>query len=78
MDSITLRFHFKSILKAVNERYRYKMNTMKSERKGKASYTEKINTHVLSGWCVHSSFAYGDVTDPLKMYRGTNCVEKFV
>ena len=78
MDSITLRFHFKSILKAVNEWYRYKMNTMKSERKGKASYTEKINTHVLSGWCVHSSFAYGDVTDPLKMYRGTNCVEKFV
>ena len=78
MDSISLRFHFESILKAVNERYRYKMNTMKSERKGKASYTEKINTHVLSGWCVHSSFAYGDVTDPLKIYRGKNCVEKFV
>ena len=54
------------------------MNTMKTERKGKAPYTEKINTHVPSGWCVHSTFAYGDVPDPLKMYRGKDCVEKFV
>ena len=30
------------------------MNTMKAERKGKASYTEKINTYIPSGWCVHS------------------------
>ena len=39
---------------------------------------EKINTHVPSGWCVHSTFDYGDVPDPLKMYRGKDCVEKFV
>ena len=39
---------------------------------------EKINTHVLSGWCVHRTFAYGDIPDPLKMYRGMDCVEKFV
>ena len=44
------------------------MNTMKTEGKGKAPYTEKINTHVPSEWCVHSAFAYGDVPDPLKMY----------
>ena len=69
---------FESILKPVDERYRDKMNTMKAERKGKAPYTEKINTHVPSGWCVHSTFAYGDVPDPLKMYRGKDCVEKFV
>ena len=69
---------FESILKPVDERYRDKMNTMKTERKGKAPYTEKINTHVPSGWCVHSTFAYGDVPDPLKMYRGKDCVEKFV
>ena len=25
-----------------------------------------VNTHVPSGWCVHSTFAYGDVSDPLK------------
>ena len=31
-----------------------------------------------SGWCVHSTFAYGDVPDPLKMYRGKDCVVKFV
>ena len=27
---------------------------------------------------VHSSCAYGDVPDLLKMYRGEDCVEKFV
>ena len=67
-----------SILKPVDERYRDKMNTMKAGRKGKASYTEKINTHVPSGWCVHSTFAYGDVPNPLKMYRDKDYVEKFV
>ena len=69
---------FESILKPVDEPYRNRMNTMKTEKKGKASFTEKINTHVPSGWCVHSTFAYGDVPDPLKMYRGKDCVEKFV
>ena len=69
---------FESILKPVDERYKEKMNTMKAERKGKAPYTEKINTHVLSGWCVYSTFAYGDVPNLLKMYRGKDCVEKFV
>ena len=60
---------FESILKPVDEQYRYRMNTMKTERKGKASYIEKINTHVPSGWCVNRTFAYGDDPDPLKMYR---------
>ena len=69
---------FESILRLVDEVYKDKMNIMKAERKGKASYTEKINTHVPSGWCVRSTFAYGDVPDPLKMYRGKDCVEKFV
>ena len=54
------------------------MNTMKTERKGKARYKEKINTHAPSGWCVHSTFAYGDVSAPLKMYRGNDCVKNFV
>ena len=58
---------FESILKPVDERYRDRMNTMKTERKGKASYAEKINTHVPSGWCVHSIFVYRDFPDPLKM-----------
>ena len=57
---------------------REKMNRMKAERKGKTSYTEKINRHVPSAWCVHSTFPYGDLANPLKMYRGKNCVEKFV
>ena len=40
---------FESILQPVNEQYRDKINAMKAERKGKAPYTEKINTHVPSG-----------------------------
>ena len=67
---------FESILKPVDERYRDSTNTMKTEKKGKAPYTEKINTHVPSGWCVHSTLAYGDVPDHLKMYRCKDCVEK--
>ena len=41
-----LNADFKGILKPTDERYRYKMNRMKTGRKGKASYTEKINRHV--------------------------------
>ena len=67
-----------SILKPLDERYRDRVNTLKDERKGKAPYTEKINKHVPSEWCVHSTFAYGDVSGPLQMYRGKDCVEKFV
>ena len=69
---------FESIAKPVDELYREKMNRMKAGRKGKAAYTEKISKHVPSEWRVHSTFAYGDVSDPLKMYRGKDCVEKFV
>ena len=69
---------FESILKPADERYRDRMNTMKTERKGKAPYTEKINTHVPSGWCVHNTFAHGVVRKPLKIYRGKDCVEKFI
>ena len=69
---------FESILKPVDERYRDKMNRLKAEREGKASYTEKLNTHVPSGWSVYSKFAYGDVPDPMTDYRGEDCVEQFV
>ena len=40
-------------------------------------YTSEVNQHIPSGWCVYSKFAYGDVDDPLKLYRGKDCVEKF-
>ena len=36
-----------------------------------------INNHVPSGWCVYSEFAYGKVENPLKLYRGEDCVKKF-
>ena len=71
-----LHADFESILEPVDERYRNKMNTMKTRRKGTTPYTEKINTHVPSGRCVHSTFAYGDVPYLLKMYRGKDCAVK--
>ena len=30
-----------------------------------------------SGFCVYSKFAYGEIENPLKLYRGENCVEVF-
>ena len=59
---------FESILRPVDEWYMNRMNRINAERKGKASYAEKINTHVPSGWCINSTFAYGHVSDPWKMY----------
>ena len=41
------------------------------------AYTTKVNQHIPSGWCVYSKFSYGEVKDPLKLYRGKDCVEKF-
>ena len=40
-------------------------------------YTSKVNQHNPSGWCVYSKIVYGDADDPLKLYRGKDCVEKF-
>ena len=40
-------------------------------------YNNEVNQHMPSGWCVHSKFAYGDVDDPLRTYRGKDCIETF-
>ena len=40
-------------------------------------YTTKVNQHIPSGWCVYSKFAYGDVKEPLTIYRGEDCVGRF-
>ena len=49
---------FESILKPVDERYRDKMNRMRTERKGKTQYTEKIK---------HMYHQDGAYTAPLPM-----------
>ena len=41
------------------------------------SYTSKVTHHAPSGWCVYSKFTYGKVENPLKLYRGHDCLEKF-
>ena len=40
-------------------------------------YTNEVNQHTPSGWCVYSKFAYGDVDSPLRLYRGKDCIEIF-
>ena len=68
---------FESILKPMDERYKDRMNQLKAKRTG-GSYTECINRHVPSGWCVYSKFAYGEIQDPLKAYGGKDCAERFI
>ena len=40
-------------------------------------YTNEVNQHTPSGWCVYSKFAYRDVDNPLRLYRGKDCIETF-
>ena len=40
-------------------------------------YTSKVTKHLPSGWCVYSKFTYGEVKDPLRLYRGKECLKKF-
>ena len=40
-------------------------------------YTSKVTKHSPSGWCVYSKFMYREVKDPLRLYRGKDCLEKF-
>ena len=40
-------------------------------------YTSEVTKHSPSGLCVYSKFAYGEVKDPLRLYRGKDCLEKF-
>ena len=41
------------------------------------SYMSEVNRYVPSGYCIYSKFAYGEVKDPLTIYRGKDCIEKF-
>ena len=41
------------------------------------SYTKEVNRHIPSGFCMYSKFAYGEVSTPLKLYRGKDCVQVF-
>ena len=40
-------------------------------------YTKKVNWHIPSGFCIYSKFAYGEVKDLLKLYRGKDCIQVF-
>ena len=39
-------------------------------------YTSEVTKHSSSGWCVYSKFTYREVKDPLKLYRGKDCLDK--
>ena len=47
-----------------------------TEGAGKA-YTKEVNQHIPSRFCIYSKFAYGEVENPLRLYRGEDCVEEF-
>ena len=84
-----LHADFENILEPIDEQHCVKINKMKKReerqytyRKGKThkekAYTEKINTHVPSRWCLTSTFVYGDVPDSLKIYCGKGCLPNFL
>ena len=64
----TIYADFEEILKPIQERVPGDSNK---------SYTRKVNQHISSGWWVYSKFLCGEVRDPLTIYRGKDCVEKF-
>ena len=41
-------------------------------------YTNEVNQHTPSSWCVYSKLAYGEVVTPLRTYRGKDCIETFL
>ena len=41
------------------------------------SSTRGVNNHIPSGWCIRSEFAYEKVENPLKLYKGKDCIKKF-
>ena len=41
-------------------------------------YTNEVNQHTQFGWCVYSKFAYGEVDNLLRTYRGKDCIENFL
>ena len=43
----------------------------------RASSTRGVNIHTPSGWCILSRFAYGKLNDPIRSYRGKDCINKF-
>ena len=40
-------------------------------------YTNEVNQHMPSGWCVYSKFTYREVDNLLRLYRGKDCIENF-
>ena len=36
-----------------------------------------VNAREPLGWCVKSEFVHGEVSNPIKLYRGKDCIEKF-
>ena len=40
-------------------------------------YTNEVNQHTPSGWCVYSKFTCKDVDNPLRIYRGKDCMKTF-
>ena len=40
-------------------------------------YTKEGNQHIPCRFCVYSEFAYGEVENPLELYRGQDCARKF-
>ncbi|XP_057310573.1 uncharacterized protein LOC130648537 [Hydractinia symbiolongicarpus] len=79
-----------STVKFINGRYQLKApfimyadfealsKEVSEEEKNSGSSTEKVGKHIPTGFCCYSKFAHSEVPDPLTLYRGEDCVLRFV
>ena len=42
-----------------------------------STYMRGISHYILSRFCTYTTFAYGEVKDPTRLYRGKDCIEIF-
>ena len=74
MDRINLEFHIYCM--QILKRFVNRLDPVEPGSPNQP-YTNEVNHHTPSGWCVYSKFAYRDVDDPLRTYRGKDCIETF-
>ena len=68
---------FEAILESLQRPSSTNPNQSRSEGATLRAYTKEVNQHIPSGFCVFSKFAYGEVQNPLKLYRSKDCIGKF-
>lgn len=63
-------------LKTIRSAVKKKKKQLKNMQQSRTLYTENINAHVPSVWCVHGTVTDRDVTDQVKIYCIKSCEDE--